>query len=107
MNNTVLSGRFATPPKRVGHDKGIRFILNTRHSSPSQDSRFRTTPIACGVFDATPEQREILLSKKHRNFRAEISGRLEQIVSQKPGERRTSRLEVIVNQNGLVLQKVR
>lgn len=65
------------------------------------------TNIPCRVFNATPEQREILLGKNYRNYRVEIVGRLSVATSEDESEQNLFNLEVLALPNGLLLQKVR
>lgn len=115
MNNIQLSGTIAHRPSPIYEGAGIRFSLRARYPPTIPGLPPSVVDVPCRVFDASPEQRKILLGRKHRNVRAEATGRLEQIVSE-DGDRRKngcnnkrqySNLEMIVNQEGLLLQRLR
>lgn len=112
MNNIQLNGTILHRPAPFYNGKDIQFILRIKHPPYKFGRRPRTVDVPCRVFDPHPEQREILLSKKHRKkVRVEVAGRLEQIVSstmvEPQNSRQFSNLEMIVNRRDLFLQQVR
>lgn len=115
MNNIQLSGTIADRPSPIYDGTGIRFYLRSRHPPVTPGLPPGIVHVPCRVFDASPEQRKILLGRKHRNVRVEAAGRLEQIVADGAGRRKNGRdnrqqdsnLEMIVNKQGLLLQRVR
>ena len=114
MNNIQLSGTIAGRPSLIYDGTAIRFYLRAGHPSAAPDFSPGTVHVPCRVFDASPEQRKILLGRKRRNVRVEAAGRLEQIVSEGGGRwkngrnnRRQENLEMIVSQQGLLLQRGR
>jgi hypothetical protein len=54
----------------------IRFYLRAGHPPAAPGLPPGIVHVPCRVFDASPEQREILLGRKHRNVRVEAAGRL-------------------------------
>ena len=115
MNNIQLSGTIAHRPSPIYDGTGIRFYLRARHPPASPSLPPSIVHVPCRVFDASPEQRKILLGRKHKNVRVEAAGRLEQIISKGGGSRKNGRnnrrqysnLEMIVNQQGLLLRRVK
>ena len=114
MNNIQLSGTIAGRPALIYDGTAIRFYLRAGHPSSAPDFSPGIVHVPCRVFDAAPEQRKILLGRKRRNVRVEAAGRLEQIVSEGGGRwkngrnnRRQENLEMIVSQQGLLLQRGR
>jgi hypothetical protein len=114
MNNIQLSGTIAGRPVPIDDGTAIRFYLRAGHPPAAPEFPSGLVDVPCRVFDASPVQREILLGRKHRNVRVEAAGRLEQIVSEGGGRwngrnnRQQSRsLEMIVNPQGLLLQRGR
>lgn len=115
MNNIQLSGTIASRPFPISDGKAIRFYLRARHPPATPGFPPGIVHVPCRVFEASPEQRKILLGRKHRNVRVEAAGRLEQMVSEGSGRRKYGRnnreqfgnLEMIVNGQGLTLQRVR
>ncbi len=114
MNNIQLSGTIADRPARYG-GAAIRFYLRARHPPVAQGLPLGIAQVPVRPFEASPAQREILLGRKHRNVRVEAAGRLEQIVSEGGGKWKNGRnnrqqdrnLEMIVSQQGLLLQRGR
>ena len=114
MNNIQLSGTIAGRPALIYDGTAIRFYLRAGHPSSAPDFSPGIVHVPCRVFDASPEQRKILLGRKRRNVRVEAAGRLERIVSEggrwknvRNNRRQDSNLEMIVNQQGLLLQRGR
>ena len=114
MNNIQLSGTIAGRPALIYDGTAIRFYLRAGHPSAAPDFSPGIVHVPCRVFDASPEQRKILLGRKRRNVRVEAAGRLERIVSEGGGRwkngrnnRRQENLEMIVTQQGLLLQRGR
>ena len=114
MNNIQLSGTIAGRPALIYDGTAIRFYLRAGHPSAAPDFSPGIVHVPCRVFDASPEQRKILLGRKRRNVRVEAAGRLERIVSGggrwknvRNNRRQDNNLEMIVNQQGLLLQRGR
>ena len=115
MNNIQLSGTIAGRPALIYDGTAIRFYLRAGHPSAAPDFSPGIVHVPCRVFDASPEQRKILLGRKRRNVRVEAAGRLERIVSEGGGRWKNSlnnrsqdsKLEMIVNSQGLLLQRGR
>ena len=115
MNSVQLSGTIADRPSPFNNGTGIRFHLRARHPAAKSGFPPGIVHVPCRIFDPSPEQRRILLGGKHRNVRVEVAGRLEQIVSEGCGRCRVGcnsrqqygNLEMIVNQQGLLLKRVR
>ncbi len=115
MNHVQLSGAIAGRPALIYDGTAIRFYLRAGHLPSARAFSSGIVDVPCRVFDASPEQRKILLGRKHRNVRVEAAGRLEQIVSEGGGRwkngrnnrQRDSSLEMIVNQQGLLLERGR
>lgn len=106
MNSVQLSGTLASAPAVLsGNETAIRFVLKARY--PSGHAQTGAVRIPCNVFDATPEQREILLGKNCREFRAEVSGRLAVTACEDERGSTLFNIEVIANPNGLMLQRVK
>lgn len=107
MNAAQLSGIVSTPPVVVDHKNNIYFMLKARHPSSDKYPHVGFTYIPCGVFDATPQQREILLGKNHTKLRIEACGKLEEIVMKDEQGRKNFNLGVLINPNGLMVRRVR
>jgi hypothetical protein len=107
MNSAQLSGSIATPPVLVDTGNSIYFMLKVRYPSRESHDGVTFAYIPCGVFDATPRQREILLGKTHQKLRVEACGRLEEIVMKDERGRKAVNLGMLVNSNGLLIQRVR
>jgi len=107
MNSAQLSGIVSTPPVIVDHRNNIYFMLKVRHPIDDEYPQVGLTYIPCGVFDATPKQREILLGKPHQKLRIEACGRLEEIVMKDEQGRKNVNLGVLVNPNGLMIRRVK
>lgn len=107
MNSAQLSGFVATPPVVIDHRNNIYFMLKVRHPSSEKHPQLGFTYIPCGVFDATPKQREILLGKSHNKLRIEACGMLEEIVIKDEQGRKNVNLGVLINPNGLMVRQVR
>ena len=114
MNNIQLSGTIAGRLALIYDGTAIRFYLRAGHPSAAPDFSPGIVHVPCRVFDASPEQRKILLGRKRRNVRVEAAGRLERIVSGcgrwknvRNNRRQDNNLEMIVNQQGLLLQRGR
>ncbi len=114
MNNIQLSGTIADRPSPIYDGTAIRFYLRARHPSSTPGLPPSIVHVPCRVFDPSSEQRKILLGRMHRNVRVEAAGRLEQIVSEGGGwkngrnnRQQNSNLEMIVNRQGLYLQRGR
>jgi len=107
MNSAQLSGVVATPPVVVDTRNNIYFMLKVRHPPDDNNLQAGISYIPCGVFDATPKQREILLGKPHHKLRIEACGRLEEIVMKDEQGRKNVNLGVLVNPNGLMIRRVK
>lgn len=113
MNNIQLCGTVAGRPSRSYDGTALWFNLRARHSPVIPGLPPGIVHIPCRVFRASPERREILLRRKHRNVRVAAAGRLEQIVSKggsrcvRNNRRQESNLERIVGQQGLRLRRGR
>jgi hypothetical protein len=115
MNSIHLSGTIADRPSPIYDGTTTRFFLRARHPPVTLGFPPGMVDVPCRVCDASPEQRKILLGGKHKNVRVEVAGRLEQIVSKgsnsrkngRKNSRQRSNLEMIVNRQGLFLQRVR
>ena len=115
MNNIQLSGTIADKPSLIYDGTAIRFYLRAGHPPAAPGLPPSIVHVPCRVFDASPEQRKILLGRKRRNVRVEAAGRLERIVSKGGGRWKNSlnnrsqdsNLEMIVNQQGLLLERGR
>lgn len=107
MNCAQVSGVIATPPVVVDTGKNIYFMLKVRHPLTGGDLRVGTSYIPCGVFEPTARQREILLGKRPQNLRVEAHGRLEEIVMRDPTGRKSINLGMLVDPNGLLLQRAK
>jgi hypothetical protein len=114
MNNIQLSGTIADRPSSIYDGIAIRFYLRARHSPVVPGLPQGLVQGPCCLFDASPEQRKILLGRKHRNVRVQTAGRLEQIVSDggsrwngRNNRQQSRSLEMIVNPQGLLLQRGR
>lgn len=115
MNNIQLSGTIAGRPAPIDDGTAIRFYLRAGHPPAAPEFPSGIVDIPCRVFRASPERREILLRRKHRNVRVAAAGRLEQIVSKggvrwqngRNNRRQESNLERIVSQQGLRLRRGR
>lgn len=107
MNRAQLSGVIATPPVVIDTGKNIYFMLKVRHPAALGDSGIGVSYIPCGVFEPTARQREILLGKRPQNLRVEAHGRLEEIVMRDPTGRKSINLGMLVDPNGLLLQRTK
>jgi hypothetical protein len=115
MNNIQLCGTVAGRPAPIYDGTAIRFYLRARYPPAAPDFPSGIVEVPCRVFDVSPEQREILLGRKRRNVRVEAAGRLERIVSEggdrwkngRNNRQQDSSLEMIVNQQGLLLERGR
>ncbi len=115
MNNIQLSGTIASRPSPINDGTGIKFFLRARHPTATPGLPPGIVHVPCRIFDPSPEQRRILLGGKHRHVRVEAAGRLEQIVSEGCGRcrvgcnnrRQYGNLEMIINKQGLLLQRMR
>jgi len=113
MNHVLLSGTIAGRPRPMDDGTAIRFYLRAGHLPSAPDFPSGIVDVPCRVFDVSPEQREILLGRKHRNVRVEAAGRLEQIVADSGSRWNGSRndrqhgrtLEMIIGQQGLLLER--
>jgi single-stranded DNA-binding protein len=107
MNAVQLSGILTVSPLAIERRQGIRFVIKARYPSEDESNRMGIAYIPCTVFDATKEQREILLGKNFRNFVVELSGRLViSIYENEKGESIYS-TEVVVNPHGLLIRQRR
>ncbi len=115
MNNIQLCGTVAGRPAPSYDGTAIWFNLRARHPPVIPGLPPDIAHVPCRVFRASPERREILLRRKHRNVRVAAAGRLERIVSEGGGSRKNngnnrrqdSGLEMIVNPQGLQLRRGR
>jgi hypothetical protein len=115
MNKIQLCGTVAGRPAPSYDGTAIWFNLRARHPPVIPGLPPGIAHVSCRVFRASPERREILLRRKHRNVRVAAAGRLEQIVSKGSGRwkngrnnrRQDSNLERIVSQQGLRLRRGR
>ena len=107
MNVSLLSGEIVSRPSEVGGGLGIKFLLRTRYPSRREGARTGTTIIPCIVFDATAEQREMLLGKDHENVWVELLGRIVRSNYENGSGQRIYNTEVMVNSAGLMLKKVK
>jgi hypothetical protein len=115
MNNIQLCGTVAGRPAPSYDGTAIWFNLRARHPPVIPGLPPGIAHVPCRVFRASPERREILLRRKHRNVRVVAAGRLERIVSEGGGSRKNngnnrrqdSGLEMIVNPQGLPLRRGR
>ena len=105
MNCAQVSGTIAAQPSEINQSNGVRFILKTRY--PVKGALAGTLHIPCGVFNATPEQRDILLGNSYRDHRIEVAGKLARTVHEDENGRDIGEVEIIANPNGLLIQRRR
>lgn len=113
MNHIQLSGTIAGRPAPIYDGTSIRFYLRARHP-PAPDFPSGIVDVPYRFFEASPEQRKILLGENRRNGRVEAAGRLEKIISdggrlENGGNNRQQKrsLEMIVSPQGLQRQRGR
>jgi hypothetical protein len=115
MNSVQLSGTIAGRPHLMDDGAAIRFYLRAGHSPVIPGLPPGIVQGPCRLFDVSPAHRKILPGGKHRNIRVEAAGRLEKIVSDGgsrwddgcSNRQHNRTLEIILNRQGLLLQRGR
>ena len=105
MNVSLLSGKIVTRPTDLGGGLGIKFLVKTRYPSRQEGVRTNKAYVPCVIFDAKPEQREILLSKDYDKLWVELIGRIVRSNSENESGQRIYNTEVFTNSEGLMLKK--
>lgn len=107
MNSAQLSGKIIGQPTEIHDGNGIRFVLKAHYPIHSENGRAGHLYIPCGVFDATPEQREILMKGNLSTFNVELCGRLVRTMLEDEKGLHIFNVEIIANPNGLFLHRRR
>jgi hypothetical protein len=107
LNAAQLSGTVVGHPTKINDSDGIRFVLKAHYPIHSESGRAGHLFVPCGVFDATTEQREILLKGNLSTYNVEICGRLVRTMLEDEKGHNLFHVEIIANPNGLLLQRSR
>ena len=107
MNLCSISGRLASQPFSVSEGRTIKFLVKAHYPSKREGSNLGTSLVPCVLFDATDEQRSILQGKDYKDYRIELVGRITRSSYEDGEGKRVWDTQVIVNPNGILLQRVK
>lgn len=107
MNICALSGRLAKGPTLLSDGRTIKFLLTTHFVYRREMVREGTATVPCVLFDATKEQKDILLNKNYDKLRLELVGRVARSSCEGSDGVRTYNTDVVVDTGGMIIRRVR
>ena len=107
MNICALSGKLASNPIAVGDGQTIKFSLLTRYPYKKDVVAEGTAHVPCVLFDATAEQKNVLLNQNRDKLRIELVGRVVRSGFVNTEGKTLFNTEVAIDSSGMAIHRVR